>query len=109
MRELFRGTVVSVGHSLLGVVVATLLAESHSGTNEEESADAGSEDHPVVELARTVTPPYVSRPDTEMDVFGWSYFLVLAIIFVPFLPFIVLAWLFSKGFEFVAQQTRNEE
>ncbi len=59
-------------------------------------------DSTVVELLRTVTPPYVSRPNTEMDVFGWSYLLVMAIILVPFLPFILLAWLFSKGLEAVA-------
>ncbi|MFB6177235.1 MAG: hypothetical protein ABEI99_08865 [Halobaculum sp.] len=58
---------------------------------------------PVEKLLRSVTPPYVGRPDIEMDLFGWCYFLILAIILVPFLPFVVLAWLFSKLFEFAAE------
>jgi hypothetical protein len=50
---------------------------------------------------RTVTPPYLPRPDREMDAVGWTYFLVLLLLFVPFLPLIVVAWLLSKVVEFL--------
>jgi hypothetical protein len=51
---------------------------------------------------RTVTPSYLPRPNAEMDAVGWTYFLVLVLLFVPFLPLIVVAWLLSKVIEFLA-------
>jgi hypothetical protein len=74
------------------------MSDTDAGNSEIEAIPK-----PVEKVFRTVTPPYVGRPNTEMDLFGWSYFLTLAIILVPFLPFIVLAWLFSKLFEFAAE------
>jgi hypothetical protein len=44
----------------------------------------------------TVTPPYVSRPDTEMNALGWSLFVGILILLVPFLPLILAVWAISK-------------
>lgn len=51
---------------------------------------------------RTVTPSYLPRPDAEMDAVGWTYFVLLLVLFVPFLPLIVVVWLLSKVIEFLA-------
>ncbi|SEO53121.1 hypothetical protein SAMN04487948_103102 [Halogranum amylolyticum] len=58
---------------------------------------------------RTVTPGYRSRPDTEMNVIGLTYFLVLLVLLVPLLPFIIVVWLISKFLDFVAGQTGSGE
>lgn len=47
-------------------------------------------------LLRTVTKPYRSRTDEEMNIIGLLYGLGLLIVLIPLLPFIVLIWLFSK-------------
>lgn len=47
-------------------------------------------------LLRTVTAPYRSRPDEEMNIIGTLYGLGLVMVVLPFLPFIVLIWLFSR-------------
>ena len=49
----------------------------------------------------TVTPPYLPRPDREMNAVGWTYFLVLLTLFLPFLPLLIVAWLLSKVVEFL--------
>lgn len=55
---------------------------------------------PVVKKAlRTVTPGYRSREDTEMNAVGWTLFLGLVIILVPFLPLLVIVWAISKLLE----------
>jgi hypothetical protein len=50
------------------------------------------------ELFDTVTPPYVGRPNREMDTIGWTYVAGLAIIFLPFLPLLALIWLTRRLF-----------
>lgn len=50
---------------------------------------------------RTVTPSYLPRPNAEMDAMGWTFFALLLVLFVPFLPLVVLAWLVSKAIEFL--------
>ena len=51
---------------------------------------------------RTVTPPTGMRPDMEMDSIGWVIFLVLVMLLVPLLPFILIVYVVSKGFEYLA-------
>ncbi|MEF8827124.1 MAG: hypothetical protein V5A34_06895 [Halapricum sp.] len=65
--------------------------------SEDESEP--SEDSTVVEVLRTVTPGYSSRENTEMNVVGWSVFLGLVILLVPFLPLLIVVWLISKVLE----------
>lgn len=47
-------------------------------------------------LLRTVTAPYRSRPDEEMNIIGMLYGLGLVMVMLPLLPFIVLFWLLSR-------------
>jgi len=56
------------------------------------------------ERLRTVTEPYTSRPDVEMDVIGWLIGLVLVVVVLPLLPFLLLFWLASKTVQFVGEQ-----
>jgi hypothetical protein len=51
---------------------------------------------------RTVTPPYVSRPDAEMDTIGWGYALGMILLLLPFLPIIVVVWVLSKVIDRIA-------
>jgi hypothetical protein len=48
---------------------------------------------------RSVGPQYRGRPDAEMDSIGWTMFLILVVILVPLLPFLVIVWLITKGFD----------
>jgi len=45
---------------------------------------------------RTVTEPYHSRADEEMNIIGMLYGLGLIMVLIPLLPFIVLLWLIGK-------------
>lgn len=45
---------------------------------------------------RTVKPPFRGRPDSEMNVIGWAYFLGLLILLVPLLPFVLVLWAVGK-------------
>ncbi|QSG07108.1 DUF7535 family protein [Halapricum desulfuricans] len=65
--------------------------------SEDESEPSG--DSAVVEALRTVTPGYSSHRDVEMDVIGWSVFLGLVVLLVPFLPLLIVVWLISKALE----------
>lgn len=47
-------------------------------------------------VIRTVTEPYHSRADEEMNIIGMLYGLGLIVVLIPLLPFIVLIWLISK-------------
>ena len=47
-------------------------------------------------LIRTVTAPYRSRSDDEMNAIGMVYGLLLVVVLIPLIPFLVLIWLFSK-------------
>lgn len=47
-------------------------------------------------LLRTVTKPYRSRTDEEMNIIGLLYGLGLLVVLIPLLPFIVLLWVLSK-------------
>ncbi|MEZ3114638.1 hypothetical protein RYH80_01715 [Halobaculum sp. MBLA0147] len=53
---------------------------------------------PLKRVVRSVTPPQVSRGNSQMDTIGWGYLAILAVMLIPFLPFLVLAWLASKLF-----------
>jgi hypothetical protein len=64
-----------------------------------------SEDESTVkEVVRTVTPPYRGRPDREMNVIGFTYFLLLLILLIPLLPFVLIIWLLTKVFGAVARR-----
>ncbi|KTG29694.1 DUF7535 family protein [Haloferax profundi] len=58
---------------------------------------------------QTVTPGSSTRPDMEMDSIGWTMFLILAVLFVPLLPFIVIVYVFSKLFDYLAAQRGSGE
>ncbi|WP_254766441.1 DUF7535 family protein [Salinilacihabitans rarus] len=51
---------------------------------------------------RTVTPSYHGRPDREMTLIGWAYFLGLLIVLLPLLPFAIILWLVSRLLDAVA-------
>lgn len=53
---------------------------------------------------RTVTPPYLGRPDAEMTAIGIAYFLGIVILLIPLLPFIVIIWVLSKVFDALANR-----
>ena len=52
----------------------------------------------VREVVRTVTPSFRGRADREMNLIGFTYFLLLVILLVPLLPFILIVWLLTKLF-----------
>ncbi|WP_224270292.1 DUF7535 family protein [Haloprofundus salinisoli] len=58
---------------------------------------------------RTVTPGYRSHPDTEMNVIGLTYALLLVILIVPLLPFMVIVWLLTRVFERIERRRGTEE
>jgi len=66
--------------------------------DEEETALAGL----LRAGYRTVTPGYGSRPNAEMNAVGWTYLVVVLLLFVPFLPLLVVVWLLSKVVAFLA-------
>ncbi|QCJ47116.1 MULTISPECIES: DUF7535 family protein [Haloprofundus] len=58
---------------------------------------------------RTVTPGYKSRPDTEMNVIGLTYALLLVILIVPLLPFVIIVWLLTRVFERIDRRRETDE
>jgi hypothetical protein len=63
----------------------------------------------VVDLARTVTPPYGSHPDAEMDTVGWAIFLGMVVLLVPFLPLLLAVWAIGKVFDaLLGRETEGE-
>ncbi|WP_416838578.1 hypothetical protein [Haloferax sp. DFSO52] len=58
---------------------------------------------------RTVTPRTGMRPDMEMDSIGWVMFLILVMLMVPLLPFIVIVYVLSKVFGYLANQRGTGE
>ncbi|ADE05097.1 MULTISPECIES: DUF7535 family protein [Haloferax] len=52
----------------------------------------------------TVTPGSHMRPDSEMDSIGWTMFLILVVLLVPFLPFIAIVYVLSKVFGYLNAQ-----
>ena len=72
-------------------------------------SDAESDPGLLKRAYRTVTPEFVSHPDAEMNLVGWSLFLALVVLLVPLLPLLVVGWLVSKFVEFlVAARGRGE-
>ncbi|WP_129114435.1 DUF7535 family protein [Halegenticoccus tardaugens] len=70
----------------------------------------GDQDPGVLGRAyRTVTPPYRSRPDSEMNAIGIAYALLLVILIVPLLPFMIIVWLLGKLFDAVSGRRGGEE
>ncbi|MFC7129211.1 DUF7535 family protein [Haloferax chudinovii] len=53
---------------------------------------------------RTVTPGSHTRPNSEMDSIGWTMFLLLIVLLVPFLPFIAIVYVLSKVFGYLNAQ-----
>ncbi|WP_224333009.1 DUF7535 family protein [Haloprofundus halobius] len=58
---------------------------------------------------RTVTPGYKSHPDTEMNVIGLTYALLLVILIVPLLPFMVIVWLLTRVFDRIERRRGSDE
>jgi hypothetical protein len=69
---------------------------------DDTQSDTESTESILPEPIRSVTPLTGTRPDQEMDVFGWGMFLGIAILLVPLLPFILIVWLVSKVTEALA-------
>jgi hypothetical protein len=63
------------------------------------AASDSDSDSSLVEAIRTVTPPYGSRPNREMNTFGWGLLLGLVILLIPLLPFVIIIWAISKVLE----------
>lgn len=74
-----------------------------------EGGSGESEPSLPKKVYRTVTPGYGPRPDTEMNVIGYSLFLGMVILLVPLLPFVVIVWVISKLVGAVAQRAPTEE
>lgn len=68
---------------------------SDPATAEGDPEDGESPNGPV-ELLRSVSPVSGGRRDAEMDVIGWSVFLGMLILLVPFLPIIAVVWVITK-------------
>ncbi|EJN59547.1 DUF7535 family protein [Halogranum rubrum] len=73
-------------------------------SSESDESDPGV----LTKAYRTVTPGYKSHPDSEMNVIGLTYFLVLLVLLVPLFPFIVLVWAISKVLEALTQSGVDE-
>ena len=59
---------------------------------ESEIAERSEESPTLPEALRTVSPAYRGRFDGEMHTIGLLYAALLAILFVPLLPFAVVIW-----------------
>lgn len=64
-----------------------------------------ADDEPSVpkKLLRTVTPGVTGKRNIEMDAFGWGILVGMLILLMPLLPFIIIVWLLTKFFDFVAR------
>jgi hypothetical protein len=58
----------------------------------DESED-GDETTALPEALRTATPPYIGRPNTEMNLIGWVIFVGIGILLLPILPVLAVYWL----------------
>jgi len=47
-------------------------------------------------VIRTVTAPYRSRSDGEMNIIGMLLGLGLVMVMIPLIPFILIYWVLSK-------------
>ncbi|MFB6079676.1 MAG: hypothetical protein ABEJ81_01555 [Haloferacaceae archaeon] len=84
------------------------MASDETTADEEAPAEPPEEPaHPLTRAYRTVTPPYVGRPDAEMNTVGWMLFLGVVFLLFPLLPVILVVWLLSKLVETVAGRGRS--
>lgn len=65
----------------------------------ETTSEVEGEQSTPKKVVRSVTPPYRGRPDREMDVIGWSMFLGMVVLLVPFLPLLIVVWGVKKLLE----------
>jgi hypothetical protein len=63
-----------------------------------------TDESPVVERLRTVTPGSRGHSDPEMDTIGLGIALGILILLVPLLPFFLIGYVFVKLLEFVRRQ-----
>lgn len=61
--------------------------------SDEETSEADR----LAAVYRTITPPFDGGP--ELDAIGWGYVILLAVVFVPFLPAVVAVWVVVKLIE----------
>lgn len=66
----------------------TLIVPPHQTSHMSQEESGG--------VIRTVTEPYRSRSDAEMNILGMLLGLGLVMVMLPLLPFIVVVWIFSK-------------
>ncbi|AFK18154.1 hypothetical protein E6P09_05160 [Haloferax mediterranei ATCC 33500] len=57
---------------------------------------------------RSVTPETSMHPNIEMDSIGWTMFLILVVLMLPLLPFLIIVYALSKGFDYFAGQRGSE-
>lgn len=69
-----------------------------SDTDVRQADDAGV----LTRAYRSVSPPYQSRGNVEMDSIGWAMFLGMLVLFVPLLPFLVIVWVLERGIRALA-------
>ncbi|MFC7212018.1 hypothetical protein ACFQL3_16210 [Natronoarchaeum sp. GCM10025321] len=65
--------------------------------------DADDEPSVPEKVLRTVTPGVTGKRNIEMDALGWGILVGMLILLVPLLPFIIIVWLLTKVFDFVAR------
>ena len=61
-------------------------------SSESEIIERSGESSTVRKAVRTGSPPYRGKPNAEMHTIGLVYVALLAILFVPLLPFVAVAW-----------------
>jgi len=61
-------------------------------SSENEITSRSEDPSTLREAVRTVSPGYRGRFDAEMHTIGLLYVAILAILFVPLLPFVALFW-----------------
>ncbi|WP_336001575.1 DUF7535 family protein [Halorientalis halophila] len=71
-------------------------------------SESETEEATVPTQGRTVTAPYGSGPNAEMDVIGWMIMLGMLVVVVPLLPLVLLYWLVTRAVDFVTEQTGPE-
>lgn len=63
---------------------------------------------PMKKVLRTVTKPYRSRADSEMNAIGWLLFLGLLFVLIPLLPILVALWVVTTVWDYLSGQWSSD-
>jgi hypothetical protein len=85
-------------------VSPSAIGNRYPGGRRTPNMSESDDESTVKQVVRTVTPGFKGRPDREMNVIGFTYFLVLLILLVPLLPFVLIIWLLTKVFGAIARR-----